>query len=99
VESGPLRALPHTGPHAHLSPTELVPQSPKPHADPSPAGPPQAGGKQGQKYSGRRGGRKMGKGPATSKAAPPKGGPEFEAWVGAVQASVLLESPCRDGAA
>ena len=42
----------------------------------------------------------MGKGPATSGAAPPTDGPELEAWVGRVQASILfLESPCRDGAA
>lgn len=59
----PLRALPHTGPHPHLPPTELVPKSPKLHADPSPAGPPQAGSKQGQKYRWESGRKEDGQGP------------------------------------
>lgn len=37
----------------------------------------------------------MGKGPATSGAAPPIGGPEIEVWVGTVQASVLLLESLR----
>lgn len=44
----------------------------------------------GRSIGGRQGGSRVGKGPATSWATPPTGGPKFKTWSGSVQASILL---------
>lgn len=63
MESGPSGPFPTLGLIPTYPPTELVPKSPKLHADPSPAGPPQAGSKQGQKYRWESGRKEDGQGP------------------------------------